>query len=177
MTFSDIASLGSLISGTAVLISLVYLSLQVKQAERNQQAAIRQGRIGRVVDIMLTAAEPSVSEAFVKAMQGSDDISAVQFNQFMICTRASFFNMEDGFYQHKDGLLNDGAFDNMVVSIRSIFGSPAHRVAWKSLTIHFAAEFVAFMDKLLAEASVRPSVDAVAKFKIDFSTEQALAMQ
>jgi hypothetical protein len=175
MTLSDIASLGSLVSGIAVLISLVYLSLQVKQSERNQQAAIRQGRIGRVVDIMLAAAEPSISEAFVKATRGSDDISAVQLNQFMICTRASFFNIEDGFYQHKDGLLNDSAFDNMVVAIRSMFASPSHRVAWKSLTIHFDAEFVAFMDKLLAEASVRPPGDALAKFKIDFVAEQALA--
>src|SRR6185369_1973473 len=37
MTLSDLAAIGSLVSGFAVLISLVYLSLQVKQTERNQQ--------------------------------------------------------------------------------------------------------------------------------------------
>ena len=34
MTLSDLASIGSLISGIAVLISLIYLSLQVRQAEK-----------------------------------------------------------------------------------------------------------------------------------------------
>ena len=37
MSLSDVAAIGSLVSGVAVLVSLVYLSLQVKQAERNQQ--------------------------------------------------------------------------------------------------------------------------------------------
>ena len=41
MSLTDLASLGSLVSAIAVLISLIYLSLQVKQAERNQQASIR----------------------------------------------------------------------------------------------------------------------------------------
>jgi hypothetical protein len=31
MTLSDLASIGSLVSGTAVLVSLVYLSLQNRQ--------------------------------------------------------------------------------------------------------------------------------------------------
>jgi hypothetical protein len=43
MSLTDLASIGSLVSGVAVLVSLIYLSLQVKQAERNQQASIRLG--------------------------------------------------------------------------------------------------------------------------------------
>lgn len=41
MTLSDFAAIGSFVSGGAVLVSLVYLSLQVRQTERNQQASIR----------------------------------------------------------------------------------------------------------------------------------------
>ena len=63
MTLSDLASIGSLISGTAVLVSLVYLSLQVRQTERNQQASIRQGRINRAVELMTARMEPTVAEA------------------------------------------------------------------------------------------------------------------
>ena len=58
MSLSDWASIGSLVSSIAVLISLIYLALQVRQAERNQQASIRQGRATRMVDIILAAGEP-----------------------------------------------------------------------------------------------------------------------
>ena len=49
MSLSDLASLGSFVSGFAVLISLIYLALQVRWTKRNQQIAIRHSRATRVV--------------------------------------------------------------------------------------------------------------------------------
>jgi hypothetical protein len=40
MTLSDLAAPGSFISGIGVIVSLVYLALQVKQAKLHQQGAI-----------------------------------------------------------------------------------------------------------------------------------------
>jgi hypothetical protein len=58
MTFSDPASVGSFVSALAVLISLIYLALQVRQAERNQRALMQQGRADRVSGYCLKMAEP-----------------------------------------------------------------------------------------------------------------------
>ena len=49
MSLSDLASLGSFVSGLAVMISLIYLAVQIRQAERNQKAMIQQGRTARMV--------------------------------------------------------------------------------------------------------------------------------
>ena len=70
MTLSDLASIGSLLSSIAVLVSLVYLSLQLKQADRNQQAAIRLGRSTRFVEIGIACTEPSLADAIAKGMAG-----------------------------------------------------------------------------------------------------------
>ena len=51
MTLSDLASIGSLVSGLAVLGSLFYLSLQNRQLDRNQRALMNQGVINRGVEI------------------------------------------------------------------------------------------------------------------------------
>ena len=61
MSLSDVATIGSLINSAAVVISLVYLGLQVNQAERNQRASIRHGRATRAVDIILAMGEPSLA--------------------------------------------------------------------------------------------------------------------
>ena len=37
MSLTDLASLGSFVSGVTVLISLIYLALQVRQAEKNDR--------------------------------------------------------------------------------------------------------------------------------------------
>jgi PEP-CTERM motif len=44
MTLSDLAALGSFISSVAVLVSLIYLALQVRQADKNQRAIVQQER-------------------------------------------------------------------------------------------------------------------------------------
>ena len=66
MSLSELAEIGSFISGAAILSSLIFLyfqlrqiNRQVKQAEKNQLSAIRQGRAARTVGIALTGTEPS----------------------------------------------------------------------------------------------------------------------
>ena len=61
MTLSDLASIGSLVSGAAVLGSLIYLALQVRQTDRNQMAAIRHSRVTRAVDVLMAHADPSLA--------------------------------------------------------------------------------------------------------------------
>jgi hypothetical protein len=53
MLLSDLASIGNLVSGLAVLASLVYLSLQLRQTDRNQKALMNQGTVTRNTDIVM----------------------------------------------------------------------------------------------------------------------------
>src|ERR1700744_1656333 len=101
MSLSDLASIASLVSTFAVLISLIYLALQVRQAERNQQASIRQGRATRSVDIILAAGEPSYAAALPKGVAGAPDITSVEFSQFAAIYGAFLASAEDTFLQYK----------------------------------------------------------------------------
>ena len=43
MTLSDLASIGSFISGVAVIVTLVFLPAQLRQTERIHRAVLHQG--------------------------------------------------------------------------------------------------------------------------------------
>src|SRR5881296_316469 len=103
MSLSDLASIGSLVSGVAVLISLIYLTLQVRQAGRSQRALMQQGRANRVADTCLRIAEPGLSRVFNKAMSGDDNLTPEELEQFMNICRAGFLSGEDSFLQHRSG--------------------------------------------------------------------------
>ncbi len=60
MNLSDIASIATVISSLTVLVSLIYLSLQIRQTERNQRAAMDQGAANRNVEINVFHADPRV---------------------------------------------------------------------------------------------------------------------
>ena len=182
MSLSELAEIGSFISGVAILTSLIFLYFQlrqikhqVKQAEKNQQSAIRQGRATRTVGIVLTGAKPSLADAFVKGNSGMEDISLTQLAQYSAVCRATFINCEDTYYQHKDGLLDEAAFAGFVAGMKGSFLNPGYRAQWKNARRNYGIEYVEFMDKLVAETPVLAPADLLARWRTDVAAEKAIA--
>jgi hypothetical protein len=174
MSLSDLASLGSFINGFAVLISLIYLALQVRQTKRNQQIAIRHSRASRIVELQLTLADPGVAEAWLHGSGSPQEITQTELSQFISLCRALFFHFEDSFYQREEGLLNDAAFETVVSGARLSARSPGWRAAWRIARPNFGGRFLAFMDGVVAGSAVEPPVDlSLAAWKVAFASEES----
>jgi hypothetical protein len=172
MSLSDLASLGSFVSGFAVLISLIYLSLQVRQTKRNQQIAIRHSRASRIVELQLALAAPGVAEAWLHGSGSPREITQTELSQFINLCRALFFHFEDSFYQREEGLLNDDAFETVVSGARLSARSPGWRAAWRIARPNFGGRFLAFMDGVVAGSAVEPPVDlSLEAWKVAFASE------
>jgi len=159
MSLSVLASLGSFVSGFAVLISLVYLALQVRQTERNQQISIRHSRASRVVELHLALADPAVADAWLHGSGSPQEITQTELSQYINLCRALFFHFEDSFYQREEGLLNDAAFETVVAGVRLSARSPGWRAAWKMARPNFGGRFLSFMDQIVAASAVQPPMD------------------
>jgi len=81
MSLSDLAAIGSFISGIAVFMSFIFLSLQLRQANRNQRSLMQQSRTGRNVEILLKIADPAVSETLAQANTNCAAMSDLQPTQ------------------------------------------------------------------------------------------------
>jgi len=171
MSLADLASLGSFVSAFAVLISLIYLSLQVKQSERNQQSSIRATRVTRIVDIYMRLAEPTLSDAVIKAGAGESTVSDTQVHQFMFYCGARFYNAEDSFNQFREGLLNQRALDSLVAGLKHSLSEPGMRAYYRRHRATFGIDFAGFVDKLLAETPLVRAADAVAQWRGDVAAE------
>src|SRR5215472_10615495 len=139
MSLSDLASLGTFVSGLAVLASLVFLFFQmqqmreqVKQTERNQQALIQQGVRTRGAQLQLTRTEPSAADAYAKGVSGAEDISTTQYEQFSGYVSAYLVHLEDAFFQHKRGLLTDDAFLTVRGGLKGMLARPGVRQYWEN---------------------------------------------
>ncbi|MEO8115741.1 MAG: hypothetical protein ABI655_15235 [Phenylobacterium sp.] len=175
MSLSDFAAVASLINSAAVVISLIYLGLQVNQAERNQRAQIRHGRATRSVDIILAMSEPSMGEALPKGVMGADDISLTQFSQFTSIYGAFLASAEDSYLQHQEGLLSDAVFASLRASWAQSLSQPGVRALWKLRRIGFESGFVSFMDAIMSQVAVAPSGDFMADWKAAVAVEKAAA--
>jgi hypothetical protein len=173
MTLSDLASIGSLASGVAVLISLVYLSLQVKQAEQNQRALMQQGRANRVADTITRIAETELSSVWWRGRKGDENLTLEQLEQYFLMCRAGFLSGEDSFLQHLSGQLDGTAFKSFVAGVRSMFASPGLRATWRLSAKEYGEEYVRFMDGIVKESTARPEADLRANWLEAVRTEKA----
>ena len=165
MTLADVSSVGSLISGLAVLGSLVYLSLQTRQATKHTRALIQQGRADRSCETSLCISDPVRVNAQIAGSRGDPNIDGAQYIQFIGAVTAVFVNQQDVFLQHHDGLLPASAYVALTRAVSDLFTSPGYRAAWKLLRHRFDPEFVSLMDSIARDARSAPRQHTLAVWK------------
>ncbi len=148
MTLADLSSLGSFISGIAVLVSLVYLSLQIRQNTKHSQALIQQGRAARIADTALRLAELRADDGLNGCFEGMPEASAKDVSRFLNVARAVFISSEDSFLQGEEGLLGPTAFESYKASLRAGMGSPGMAAAWMLTRDVYEPKYRAFMDEI-----------------------------
>ena len=172
MSLAEFASLGSLVSAFAVLISLVYLALQVRQTERNQQISIRHSRVSRTVELHLALADPAVADAWLHGSGDPQELTQTELSQFTNLCRALFFHFEDSFYQREAGVLNDEAFETVVAGVRALAGNAGFRAAWNMVRPNFGGRFLDFIDGVVASvAAERPVAPSLEAWRSAFASE------
>lgn len=155
MTLTDLASIGSFVSGVAVLVSLVYLSLQIRQNTKHSQALIQQGRAARISDTALRLAELAGSDGLERCFAGSPDVSENDVRRFTFLCRAIFISAEDSFFQNRQGLLDGAEFESFERSVRSGMGSPGIAAAWRMTRDMYEPQFLDYMDRTMGDVTGR----------------------
>lgn len=170
MPFSDLASLGSFLSGFAVLVSLIYLAIQVRQAEKNQRAVLNQGYITRVTDYLRWYADSPINELRARVMAGETSFTAEELLRLQIALRVTLLSAQDAYIQHKAGLVDAMTLDNSMRSIRITWlNFPVYRALWQQQAPTIAPEFAAVIEQMLRETPLSKSNDIVSLFRADLA--------
>jgi hypothetical protein len=155
MSLSDLAALGSFVSGLAVLASLVLLwfqlrqmTSQVQQSEKNQRASIRQVHSMRISEAFLGRVDHA--ELWVKALS-NDPLSDAEIYQIVQSMFAVWFSIEDSFHQYRDGLLDEATWQANLVGLRNALRAPHLRAVWPFARVSsVGADFVELVDELIS---------------------------
>jgi len=174
MTFSDVAAIGSLVGGVAVLISLIYLAQQIRQSAINQRAAVHQGRSSTIGDLLIRLADPSLARTFLRGASGDQEISAEEFYQYLNVFGATLMGWEDHFAQHKSGMLSDDRFFGTCAAVATVLQLPGNYAAWKVYAAPlFAADFREFVESRIVAGRALTQRDVLADWKAELVAHAA----
>jgi hypothetical protein len=175
MSLSDLASLGSFVSGVAVLFSFVFLALQLRQGNVNQRALIQMGRSTRVIETIYRLTEPHLADVMTRGRNGDTSMSANEVETYLRASYASLLNFEDTFLQAREGTIHPDAWETSVKRLQRICAAPGQRVAWKRWRDGFGSDFAGAVDQIVSQARLSTWEEPSANWASDIAEEKRLA--
>jgi hypothetical protein len=127
MKLADLAPIASLVSAVAVLISLIYLSLQVRQAERNQRAAVNQAILDRHIRYTEWLRMPPLAALHLRAVAGEVDFDDAEVAQILGFVQALSAQALDAWVQRRSRLIDEPTFAMVMGAVRLLLSIPAYR--------------------------------------------------
>jgi hypothetical protein len=175
MNLSDFANIGSLINGLAVLASLIYLSAQVRHAQRTQQAAMHQSRVERVTNVSLAFTQPDCANVLAKAASGAVDFSATEVLQLFYVVRIQVLALDDAFWQADAGFLDEPSLQTTVLTMKRLMVNPVLRAAWHLVRPQVAPSIRERIERVVRETPLATPVDWATAWQEAYATIGAQA--
>jgi len=147
MTLEHLASIAEIVSSIAVVISLVYLAVQIRSNTEAERSATNQAIVSDFGALNNTmASTPELSYLFVEAMENYHQLSPDQkariSQMFFQCFR--FF--ENMFYQHKKGYLDEEVWIGWKRLMLTYWSRPGFRTWWEHRRDVYSESFVIFLE-------------------------------
>ncbi len=147
MNWEAIGAVGEVMGAIAVVVSLLYVAVQIRQNTKIVAANTIQAVSTASSDITMRLAESSeLSELVLKIFSESENLTPKESMRMELIQRAAFRNYENYYYQHKRGYLEDdmwtGYRHTMLTRVTGRYGE----VWWKTHQVAFGKSFVDFVN-------------------------------
>lgn len=161
MTLIELAAVAEVVSAVAVVVTLIYLAIQVRHSKESLDANTK-AMHGQVISDVTKNVQDHMSMvvqghdiAEILKKLGSekemDPDSALLLDMFLT---AVFVARQNEYFQWKQGLLDDSVFRSLHHITRTILGAPSGKYWWQNEGRQLMSpEFVKFTDHLIEQGS------------------------
>ncbi|MGR8948221.1 MAG: hypothetical protein ACU84Q_09260 [Gammaproteobacteria bacterium] len=148
MTLHDLASIAEIVGALAVVVTLIYLTLEL----RRNTAATRQQSYHDIVtrraawfDTMTRHAE--FTEIFIKG-QNAEDLDEVESQQYVAGMITFLSHFQDVYLQHRSGIVEKGVWDAERKMLAAVTSAKGFKNWWTEASQYFIDEFVEEVERI-----------------------------
>ena len=156
MTMQDWGAVGELVGGLAIIVSLVYVGLQIRQSTQASRAGTSQSFSSQYTELNLQIARADFHDIWWRGLGGIQNLQGSETAAFMAYLSAIMLMWESFFDQRKDGTFEPRKFDSWLAHVLDLFGNEGVREYWAIRKHGFTAEFVEFFDEKIAASESKP---------------------
>ena len=159
MNWDAIGASAELLAATGVVISLGYLSVQMRHntvAVRRSNA--RQTTSDNNATLRSLAENEDLSALIVRGFSSLEDLDLVERYRFDTALVQWLLNVEQTFADHKDGILPDATLVMYKNAVPGYLNTPGGSAWWDDRRVWFSEEFRVTVDSMMANPSAEAMV-------------------
>ena len=150
MNLQDFASVAEIVGGVAVVVSLIYVGLQLKDST----SAVRSGAASDATMSMQSwylemGSNRQASEIWFSAMTSPEPLPTHDEFQFMMSMHAVILGMQNSFLLSKEGTLDAEFREAVTTALVSVKDLPGMDRYWRQRRGYFHTGFAEYVDTLL----------------------------
>jgi len=151
MSLQDWGALGELIGGFAIIVSLIYVAVQIRQSTEATRVATSQTFTDQYLRAITQLYDPAFSDIYRRGLSGLDNLQGSEKVSFIACI-AMFMRLHESFYiQEKDGAFDPRLFGPWTRVFVDLFANDGPREVLELRKHHYNAEFIDFLQDRLAK--------------------------
>ena len=167
MNLSDLANLGQVIGAVAVVVSLIYVALQIRQ----NTSAIRSAAAQTVHEhfatwYRLVAADPELSQIVVNGLRDYSSLSEMERARFIAAYMAFVSYSQNAFLKWRQGLLEPSLWMGWELVIMNLVCAPGGKAFWKERGYMFGEEFRHYVEDDLMKREPHPDARPMGAFSL-----------
>jgi hypothetical protein len=137
MTIQDLGAIGDLVGGVAVLVTLIYLAIQIKQNTNVHASLIRQNFYDATQQQILHGVESTeFNELINRSWSTNDSLTGGEMTQVWRHMQGVLMGYQGAFEQYKSGALpaKDWALARLILRSFWLLDGKAKNDAWESMS-------------------------------------------
>jgi len=162
MNWEAVSAIGEIVGAIAVVATLVYLAIQIRQSRQTDRTSAYDSSIRNLIDIRQTALEnPEITDVPFRGLNAPEtlnDQEQFRFRLLMNNIMLSFWHVRS-----QPAELSSEMWKTQIPAIKRVIGSPGGKWFWENHRSEFVASFRAEIDQSIASTQIEP-------FKVEWTS-------
>jgi hypothetical protein len=147
MTLNELGNIGEFISSIGVIVSLVYLAVQIRKNTDTERTSTYQSVVSDFGSLNRTmSSNADLSYLFVKAMENFGDLDSNEKARVSQLFFATFHYFENMYYQYRKGYLEEDVWRGWKRLMLTYYASPGFQTWWLIRRDVFSESFGDFLE-------------------------------
>ncbi len=166
MDMMELGAIGELVGGVAVVVTLGYLAVQIRQNTKSTRYLATQNLVAGQAEANFLFATHEDLAAIIQAgvvdnaLEGMTPQDQFRFSSFML---GIYTQVDYAYHQYLDGQLDERYWRRWEQEIPLFLGSSGLAAWWARDKSRFSAEFVEYVDRRVAEFTPPPTLPTMGR--------------